>query len=1104
VTSPKENSVKSTETRGHNGKHTTTKLKNRIRGAYALLNSKVPPSIAGEALVQQRRATSAISEALAEARSKLAGSEREEFEVWAAEVSRSYSKKIKLGRNESLLGLVPSVVGDSNLLKLLHFNRDQLASIANELSSFVETLLSINSLISSGNYEAAVKAIDSIAANHGLSYWSIEAKIALLHADSDQSAAKSFIGRLSINAPGLNAFYLYHFGLRNEVSQSTARFTSLINRRLKDSDISVAYKSYAAYRVARQIPSDKKTLGHILSYEQYSSKIDLFFTTTRVSIAILADPSAFSTEELEMAKEILSLTNGYSEIFNGESLVLSQKLSSCIHNSVSIALNRRSKEILQEAASIAEGLAAMLSYSGSEANEEKLRKEVLNFWWLPQSVIFDSAGTIPRLADVYAENWIPARNPIHPLIAKCLDSFDEQISNLKDVEINSPLRDLPNEFPWSLGDFSPAELDCLSAKACWDSYRDDDYRLTLRLVQFALLKNQRLLPAVPLQKMFGGVKYERIKTYGISIDLCNCLHWYTQLDNERQNRTFKRFAIEEWVDKISSDGVAAAASTLLQSTLNADIREFFLTAACDISTIELFFEIEGSRQALTVRAQLLILAATISTHSSALILEEVDAITEQLKVDEVLEQLDETMVNVDEEALLPVIGRELSGDFERYKFLLKGEENTRSSVNELLQNLRQQSATAFKIPESEAANVLLQMIQACLDRFIDDPVYGLDAIVGRRIRHGTISGELRGMLEQHHLIGQRPRSGADYQLPQSVNQLIKPYDPQVRRAVIRAFSRFSTAIDALAARLRDEAFQCKERVETKTKNKIKNTLEPAFEISPGAVMFAFASDIANRSETADVFASELFSTFWLILSFSVERSRPVVKEFTERALADASSRLVQDLKASNLEEASFLASILRASEELQRKAELICSWIRIPTVSIENREYPMQLIFDAAIAYVKAKVAGFEPVSVENINDNILLDAHAFPIATDALRIAVGNIAEHSGIRKGNRIFTKIEVNSMTKHLCFTFISDIAKNTWTRERASKLEAIRADILKRSFADRAKSAKGSGIAKLATIVQRSPICALEFGPLENEQRFKLYFELDIRTIEACPE
>ena len=1060
--------------------------KNKIRGAASALRTRTPAKTPQGRVNAKRQALQSMKHAVGEARSSFHGSSLLDFENWVAGQYTLSNHDSGIGTRKELLGVLPSALSPRSLESELENTAITLARFSSGFSGFLKLLCRLSDEIECGRYDPALSMIDAHIKQEGYSYWAVETKIAILSAAGKASAAKELVSQLSAGPAGINAFYFYHIGLRNEVSQSTARFRALISRRLTDSKLTKGYISYASYRVARTIPSDRETLATILAYEEFSTNIDLYLTATRIAVEILCNQENYSAIEVENSRKILTVFEGspFGLDMVGDRLEISGSLLGRIKGAVSYSL-AGTKEGNETGHSVSNGIAATISLSGSESDEEMQRKFLLNFWWTWEVMLMDSAGELPKLVEIYANTWNPSNKRNHPFIRACVNEFNEQANRdplvgwtewkLGEGGVH-PL-DRPSEMP-------PSIVDCLCIRATWEAFNNAEYWQALRLCQYSLLHNPRLLEVLPLKRMFDAVSFGEIREYGIGVDVCNCLHWFSQQSAERQIRTFKRFAIEEWIESSGHSSIVDAAKGLIASDIPRPVVEFFLYGACDLSTIELLLEVESTTDAKQIRAALLRLCAEINPESAERVHTEADELLEQLEVDAVLIEIDETMVSVDEEALLPSTAREIAADFERYKKLTENEKSEKSSIDALMKSLRQQSASTFQIPESESTDLLVQMVQTVLDRFVDDPVYGLDAIIGRRIRHGTISSELRGTLEQKNLIGHRPRSGADYDVPGDIAKYLLKFESNIRRGVSRAYSRFSTTIDNLVAQLRDEVFQCKQKAK----------LNAVFELPLSTAMFAFARDTAKECQSAETFCQTLFQIFWLLLSIRVERDRYGAKEFMERTLQEACTKFASELKAAKFEGVEFFSSLQKASEDLQLKADLIANWIRVPQVSNEGRTFQLTLVFDAAMALCKSRRAGFEPKPTQSIDPKISLNAHGYPIVFDALSIAIENIAEHSGIRSGNRIDTRIELSGDGERLCFSILSDIKKGDWNSERQAKLDSIKDEISRESFGDRAKRTKGSGLAKLATIVRKHERCRIDFSLLENNQRFNLYFEL----------
>lgn len=1087
-------------------------LKNKARGAFSLLSARKPSLNPNHNINSMRRAAQAVNDALSIAKSSLSKDELLEFEKWVENQSSTLNSPKETGVAWEVLGVLPEKIHLVRLSDALQQSLDAINRQKLQLQDFNRRVSNVNAFIDGDELYKALEEVDEIIKSHDYSYWAIEAKIALLFNTDRATEAKEYIREFSIAASGLNAFHLYHFGMRNESSQSSFRFKNIVKRRITDSTLSSAYQHYALYRSARIVGSSSEELSAILSYELLTTKADLFLTSRRVALQILCNPSSFSEREIEISHQIFLATSDDLESKNerNESIALSDDLALAVEIAIRQCMDKTEVNTVVHAPAhvgkLAKGLAALFSYSGSEAEEDALRKQCLNYWWRIDSMIIDSAQSIIRVPDIFSSSATLEIGIAHPLNIKCMSVFEEY-SAAHIAAIQTPeWENISSDDLWAeMSDVTSTVIDCIAVRDAWKSLEDFEYPKALKLIQCALFKNIRLLPVLPLERMFGGSDPSKIRSYGTSIDLCNCLHRYTQINTDRKVKTDKRYAIEDLIEASNAGDLISLATTISSAAEDKRSIEYFLASTCDVGTIELVGDTDGTIESLQIRAQLLRLAASISEESSAQLIAEADSITEQLQLDDVLQELDKTKVSVDEESLIPIVAREISGDFERYRKIKPDDTTSTSSVEELVISLKQQSASAFQIPKNEADDLLLQMIFTVLDRFIEDPVYGLEAIVGRRIRHGTISDELRGALEQVQLIGHRPRTGVDYKTPNAVRAAVENYDAAIRVGVNRAFNRFSASIDNLVAVLRDEVFYSRQPKLAKPKNR----RAAVFELQVGVLVIAVARDAANISTSVEGFIRELFDIFWFHLSASVERHRPQVADFIASSLKESFSKLQLELKAAGYSDATFLANIQRASEDLQIRGEFIADWIRIPKISSEGKTYPLSMVYDAAMAFAKSKRPGFEPASTVKIAENVSLDAHGFPIAFDAVRIAIENIAKHSGLKQ-NRVDVQIGLNPKGDKLCFSFESDMSKESWTKERATKLEAIKEDIRKQNYSDRAKRASESGIAKLATIVMQRANCQIDFGPERSNTKFKLNFELayfsraEVKQEEACHE
>lgn len=1051
----------------------TNTLKNRVRGAVATFKRVPVGQNAVQKWASEQRAVGVLNRALNDARQSLPTDKLRAFEAWVDEFIKAQLQTQTIGTSPVLLGIFPTKPTSAPLASALNSAHGELIRARIPITRYAKAAVSVAKAINSAKWTEAVDQVGKIITEFGHSYWSIETEIALQYNLGQPELAKEKIKQYSVGAVGLNRFYFYHFGLRGESSQSSTRFRALVAKRLSDSKLERPTRVYALYRTTGVIPKSAEEMATILSSDQLTTKIDLLHTAIKVAASLLSTEGYQQPEVIASAKAILQdfrdplFTCLFDQDDDNFTLRATPPLEAGLHDAIRHILS--DAPIKSDIA--AHGIASLLTFSGSEADEEQFRKFLLNFNWLPEAIYLSLRPQISKVSEILRAVRSGKKQVYQPLdellrrgIAELLSSgrlkqtYLRRLAQAPGIE---PRELLVHGRPiWDMEIISPLVVECLAIDGARKALDEEDETIAVALSANAPLENPRLTAGLPLTDLFGGHAWKRIAAYGPSLELCCSLHQYLSVHDERQIRTFKRFAIEDLIRHYGAKSVLDLCSKLSDIHPNRNLVSYFLSNVCDMPTLELLPGIDGSRQALKTRSLILRTAAQLTEKSSSQLITEAEIIDSELEVDNALDVLDDSKVYVDEEPLLRQASKDLAPDFERYKQLVAAGVGEATSLEELLRDVRQQSGTIFQIPKNEAEDLLLQIMEALRTKFVDDPVNGLDSVIGRRIRHGTISGELRGTLEQLALIGQRPRAGADYDAPDFAVRLGANFEPRTRKVINGAFARFSLSIDTLVAQLRDEVFRCEP----------SGKLKPAFELKINPFTVAFARSMAYQCETISQFGRECFELFWFTLSSTVERDRPAIDGLIKRSLRDIFSKLIHDLKNIGVADSTALAKVQQASEQLQYNASLIASWIRVPRLNQEGRTYPLPLVFDVALALIKSKRSGFDPNITSEIDDSVHLDAHGFSFVHDALQIALDNIAQHSGIKTGNHVDVAIKLVENRK-LVFQIRSDIARDAWTKERVQRFEQINADILRQNYERARKDKGGSGLTRLAGLVHQ---------------------------------
>lgn len=1103
-----------TVTRKRNIRTPLTQARNLVRGAISILHAHSTPDARRDHWKQEQIAQAQINKALAIAKRNTSQREFADFEKWIGQfVTEQTSVRRQVGTHLTLLGILPNELEARSLSSELLIAADRIKRRETEILTFARDASALAELIEARDWEAVSTKLNMVRSRDGHSYWSIETELALTQSLRGIEAVKAKIDSMSICALGLNKFYLYFFGVRNEPAQTSTRFCASLKKKIGDSDLPPLWQAYAKFRLYGHLDRSAHSLASIIACEQLTTIVDLVFTLLTITRSILEQRETFSDEVLEATKktcQTLAPITAALKISSSESECMAQ--TSEAHVQITLA------QIADEALSLAfqpqdqwptfstsvrslviHGIASSLSTRSDGLPTESFAKERLNFRWLPLFMEVGDVSGLPSLPQLFLS--VGQR----PMDTRCAASIIGGLESAVSAAANKE-NDWPDALKQILlamneyrrGDVETAiiRLKNILNEGTFGGSRDiagvlfatilqaeDRLEESLAICALIGMENERILPMLPLCELFQGVKWNSLRSYARSMDLAIALDHFLRVAEDRKARTFKRYTVEELM-KVHECTISELPSALTAAGESASKIEYFFSQVCDIATLELLPGMGDSRKVWQARSKILRELAKLHTKAEPEYAREADEIDEDLQVDDGLFVLDDSKVYVDEQSILIAVNQELAGDFQRYMYLVHSGIGVSDSLSDVLKSFRNPSAKTFQIPKNDADDLLAELVQAILDRFLFDPASGLDIIVGRRIRHGTIASELRGYLEGFDLIGHKAHAGAEYSAPLASSESLARMDTKRRRIATAAFGRFSESIDQLISLLRDEYFH----VRTKTKSR------GIFDLSLHYVALALARSIAQTCENVDQFSKECIAIFWFFLSVRLDAQRPDIESDTKKTLLTIFSKLTNELRALGVTDLALLAHIQQASDELQHRASAIAGWIRVPKmISVEGRTYSLQQAVDVAGAVVTGQRPGFFPIVTSDVPESPQLDTHGFSIVTDALYIAFDNVCEHSGKKANNHVKVGIQFDASLSLLSFVITNEVTPNSRTTEREARINNATADIQKRVYGERARRDRHSGLAKLAALVMQSNKTSISFGYVEDD-KFQLKFDL----------
>lgn len=1072
------------------------KVQNLVRGALAKLKEPNTPERKRDANRQAQNCQKQINKAISMAKSKLSPAALEEFFEWLAlQMASSVATQPTMGTPLTSIGIFPPEIDSLDLASELETALAKIMRFPSELDRFADAANSIAECIRKFDWQSASYHLESLEKIEGFSYWSLETRLALLLHTDGLEIMKSRSAELSVSAYGLTRFYLYYFGVRNEPAQNSARYRSNTSRRIDEADLTEAMKVYSKYRLHGALGSTEQELKLILAAEQFTTPIDLFFTLVKVCKRIISKENEHTSSALMKANEALNLLSGILEkigisITSKTSLTCTeqeQKIASLAESAILIAFEHESDQSASTLKDIFErGIASQISTQSNGIHAEQLTKFSINFNWMPECIELGDISTLPILPKIFENSINPPTSSFSSMsaalqieaskILKCRPSNNIELRQVHDA-FNA------DEKPELSVISTPLTRDCIGVIASNLYFKKGDYMSAVEISAKSGAYNSKIISALPIAEMYCGYKWSTVKRSGHMLHVAIALDHLLKIIDDRTYQTYKRYALEELMTAYQCTSIVELPQRLSNSGQPIDLIAYLCVSTCNLVTIELLPGMSSSKKSRQSRSNLLRALAKLKPPFEDSYVQEAMRIEESLRVDDGLEVLDDSKVYVDEQSIMNALSGEASADFQRYKKLVESGVGESEDLIEVVKSFRSLSAKNFQVPKNEADDLLGELIASIRGKFLWDPVSGLDVLIGRRIRHGTIASELRGVLEPAELICQRPTLGADYALPVKLEQYYSKLDLKKRKILKAAFSRFSEAIDTIIAAHRDEYFY----VKSKTKSKGVFDL-----IIPSSCLMLLRA-AAQACNSADQFLEECIGVFWYEISARCEIARPTIEADLKRSLQTAFSKLTNELRNNGINDVELLSNIVHQSNELQRRASIIASWIRVPNIDLKGESYTLKYIVDVAVAFVAGQHTKFNPEIELNVQDDLYLDLHGFSIVRDALYLALVNIYEHSGVKSSNKVSLSIALDEASSLLNFAITNDIGDGAKTPEKEAKLNSLRQDIKKRAYGERAKQNRDSGLSKLATIVMQHQGAHITFG-FDNDKAFKLEFQL----------
>ncbi|MBB5320529.1 hypothetical protein [Marinobacter oulmenensis] len=463
--------------------------------------------------------------------------------------------------------------------------------------------------------------------------------------------------------------------------------------------------------------------------------------------------------------------------------------------------------------------------------------------------------------------------------------------------------------------------------------------------------------------------------------------------------------------------------------------------------------------------------------------EEIAIISNQLAHHDVQHIVDSTRIYVDTDALTRWALRELSEDIERCRDLALVDFDDQVNFDDLFDDLSHASQKldeSFK-PETESELLLLKIFDRMREEFLNNPSFGLDFFLSKRVRHQSFIGFIRGPLEFSKLITNKDTKYGKYSHNDEWVNRLAPSTPESRNALLNSFSKFSERFDGILQNAKNNKFQINSQEKP----------EGLISLDISAHTIRLAQIIFRLDLSVEEFISTAIAVCWAQLEVSLSRARSYISSTLKSDVAQTFDELRTSIKrkaggSDRALEADM--QIGQKSNEVQRKLDETKKWFSHRDIEQYKRSFKLDHIVNIAIDSSLKCHRSFDPDIRANVEQgDMQMAASVLVFINDAISAGISNSEKHAGLKR-----PKIDIDVVpfpeSKRLMVKVVTD-SRPSNKDANLSRLREIEQLIADGNFHRRSRKEGGSGFIKLAAVVKQSDRGSIQFG-FEKDGRFNL--------------
>lgn len=623
---------------------------------------------------------------------------------------------------------------------------------------------------------------------------------------------------------------------------------------------------------------------------------------------------------------------------------------------------------------------------------------------------------------------------------------------------------------------------------------EDKLADAIRLTVSLLLTRPDLSDAINLNYLFAGLDWADVSSLKGDMCLPVFLHMVWEKTGEEDMSSLLRHSFDEF---LSAHNLTKPSEIIAESEKYArDLLVYFLRHICVKSIMDMNPNLSSSKEVEDERIKICSQLSQLDPDNAEFYQDEHFYISYSQMIQNGIRLVDSSRVHVDVDPINNVLKQELKESFNRYIDLVEAGIGVSDDFDEVMKNLTRRDNTAvgaIMVPDNEADDLLVRMVETVRDKFLFEPSHGLDGYLSKRIRHGSILHHLRQPVENEGIITQRSSKDGRYSGDADWVDRIRSLSPDEKVAVGQIFSVFSRRFDNIILNLKDNLLH------------IRSLEYPKGMISldPRTEVYEIIRAAIRGDQNVQSVIQSCIAVFWGLLEASLCGIRSHLKGPVKTEVAETFDGLrhsLSKLVGKSDDFAQLSAAIGRASTGVQSQLDVVAGWF--VQSQAQNREelFSLRQAFEICIESSLRSFSGFYPNIGIVEADDINMPASELVKIFEVMWVILQNVHDHSEVLPQ----PKVEISGKYRSGTLEIFSknEIGSSVCSEDNICKLEELRTDISNGNYKNKIRRdvRSGTGICKIASLVSQSEKGSVEFGFVDQEEFFikvKLSFDLIAR-------